>query len=175
MFFILLPTGKFTFPVQNTVKMVNKTGDMTFEWRYELDNVKHVVQCGYRRLFLHIIIRQENDGRVYGRAVVQPRYLLKVQVIKTRRRIIKFKMKNCQLADTGPLGCEVQFSKKLQRSAVYIFEVYGEFVHFLIFNFIPSQNNALTPSCPRAATNTHKIWRGTKDNGNFIWGRIWQI
>ena len=57
---------------------------------------------------------------------MQPDFLSKAEVANAVGNSIGFKLKNCQYADAGDIGCQLIYASSFLYSQLYHLKVYGE-------------------------------------------------
>ena len=130
-FFILLSTDCFMFiyPTRDTKRFVNRSGDISFIWKYVPPNQKEYrdIDCGYVSSSVNdwIVSRRDREE-----PIVHMKYKNRIDYIFDNNKTamtLGFKLKNCQFAVAGKFGCSVLDSYK---SKVYFLNVDGELFIF---------------------------------------------
>lgn len=127
---------RFITPLHDTNKNVKPGANVLFDWTYEIDGRAARVQCGYENKLL-ITLNTDNTVQVHVD------YMDRIDAFKSDRlakppKYIGFRLKNCQPAESGVIGCWIGTAVP---SKVYRLTVYGEYKNLLIYYFITRHAN----------------------------------
>ena len=135
-FSILLSTDAqgYTSPTEDTDSIAIRSEAITFQWDYDLgqNSSQYSLQCGYLRTTPSWVITKVGNAA----PTLVRNFRSRAEVANTFANItIGFKLRNCQVADVGNVGCQMLIAGLTYYSNLYRLKIYGEFVHMHIFIF----------------------------------------
>lgn len=113
---------EFTSPAVNTNRYVNRSEAITFEWNYNLGQnaLQYSFQCGYRGTTPNWVIIKVGNAA----PTVQQNFQSRAEVTNTVGNTIGFRLRNCQFADAGNVGCQMVIAGQTYFSNYYRFQIY---------------------------------------------------